>query len=83
MIHITFILEDLFISADYVGPHFHVTMADKITAECVAMDIPQKEFGAIMYLAAAGDDDTVITDECYKLAEPVIGHLPIYMRPIP
>ena len=61
-----------------------LTITDTETSEQVVLACTPEQAGAIWYLAIAGDSGPeALVSELYKLAEQVVGDLPMNLRPIP
>lgn len=61
-----------------------LTVTDTVTEEIVSFPVSPEQAGAIWYLAIAGDTGgDKLVKRLYKLAEQVVGDLPMNLRPIP
>ena len=61
-----------------------LTIMDPVKSEKVVLICTPEQAAAIWHLAIAGDcGPEALVSELYKLAEPVIGDLPMNLRPIP
>ena len=61
-----------------------LTIMDPVKSEKVVLICTPEQAAAIWHLAIAGDcGPEALVSELYKLAEPVVGDLPMNLRPIP
>ena len=61
-----------------------LTVTDTVECEQVTLHCTPEQAAAVWYLAIAGDSGPkALVEGLYKLAEPVIGELPMNLRPIP
>lgn len=61
-----------------------LTVTNTVTEEIVSFPVSPEQAGAIWYLAIAGDTGgDKLVKRLYKLAEQVVGDLPMNLRPIP
>jgi len=77
-------MADMALNLELADGRCELTITETVECEQVVLTCTPEQAAAIFYLAIAGDcwSDALVS-ELYKLAEPVIGDLPMNLRPIP
>ncbi len=77
-------MADMALSLELADGQCELTVTETVECEQEVLTCTPEQAAAIFYLAIAGDSGpAALVSELYKLAEPVVGHLPRNLRPIP
>ena len=77
-------MADMALSLELADGKCELTVTETVECEQVVLACTPEQAAAIWFLAIAGDSGPEsMVRELYKLAEPVVGDLPMNLRPIP